>query len=302
MPKARGRREAPEAEGPSKAWLDSYADAITLLCCFFIMMYAFSLVDAQKFIDFKVGVSQAFGKPNPTIDGGIGILEAGNGVATTIAGPPVDQRTDGGGEGEGELAKQVTRENAEEVAEAIREQINAVGAGGLVKVGDDPRGLVIRFDTQVLFNPGDALIRPDGVTVLNTIAPVLDRIDNLLVVEGHTDNIAADSERWPTNWELSTSRATNVLRYLVELQSLPAVRVSAAGYADTRPLQSNATEAGRSANRRVEIIVIVDPFAERLGNATDLTDAAGAARPDVQAETIVGANPALEGDTDGGAR
>jgi chemotaxis protein MotB len=295
VPKARGKREAPEAEGPSKAWLDSYADAITLLCCFFIMLYAFSLVDAQKFIDFKIGVSQAFGKPNPTIDGGLGLLEAGNGVATTVAGPPVDQRTEGGGEGEGELAKEVTRENAEEIAQEIREQIAAVGASELVQVSTDPRGIIIRFDSQVLFNSGEALILPDGVVVLDTVAPVLDRIDNLLVVEGHTDSIPTDGDAFPTNWELSTTRATNVLRYLVELKQLPAARVSASGYADTRPLRQNSTEDGRQANRRVEIIVIVAPFAESIGNATDLTTAAsGGESAGVQAETIVGTNPVFE--------
>lgn len=308
MPKARPRKDAGGGdEGPSKAWLDSYADAMTLLLAFFILLYSFSLVDKEKFIDFKLGVAVAFGKNNPTVDGGIGILDRGNGIASLIEAPPVVTENGDGAEGEdpeksaegeAEEITEVTEENAAEVAQELQDRIDEVGASELVSVAQDPRGLVIRFDSKVLFRSGDAKILPDGVAVLDAIDDVLLGIDNLLVVEGHTDNVPTDGEVWPSNWELSTSRATNVLRYLVELRKVPAGRVSAAGYADTRPRASNRTEEGRALNRRVDIIVVIERASEAVldpadqqavDEATELAEEAitDPARPDIVPDSIL---------------
>ncbi|MCB0995924.1 MAG: flagellar motor protein MotB [Acidimicrobiales bacterium] len=278
MPKARARKGGGgEAEGPSKAWLDSYADAITLLLAFFILLYSFSLVDKEKFIDFKLGVAVAFGKPNPTVEGGSGLLDRGNGIASLVAAPPVVTQNGDGSDGNDPEAttefsgvSEVTQENAEQVAEELRRRIQAAGAEEFVEVANDPRGLVIRFDSTVLFRSGEAKVLPDGVIVLDTVSDILLDIDNLLVVEGHTDNVPTDGDVWPSNWELSTARSTTVLRYLVELQGLPAVRVSAGGYADTRPRASNDTEEGRAENRRVEIIVVIEAPYEQTTSTTQV--------------------------------
>jgi chemotaxis protein MotB len=112
---------------------------------------------------------------------------------------------------------------------------------------------------RVLFDSGDAQISLQGQQVLISVGQVLAHIDNVFVVEGHTDNVPTRGTRWPSNWELSTSRATNVLRYLVERVGLPAPRASAAGYADTRPRLPNDSEAHRATNRRVEIVIIIPP-------------------------------------------
>lgn len=270
MPRAKAQKGgAAEAAGPSKAWLDSYADAMTLLLAFFILLYASSILDEDRFIDFKIGVAQALGKPSPAIDGGVGVLDTGNGVSSLIAAAPVQAEGEGGEspevlEDDFDRVTEVTRDNKAELVEELEEQIEAVGAGEFVEVVDDPRGVIIRFDTQVLFRSGQARVLPDGVLVLTQVAGVLDQLDNLLVVEGHSDNVPTSGTEWPSNWELSTTRATNVLRFLSEVQGIPAVRLSAAGYADTRPRATNTTPEGRAENRRVEIVVVIDPFGEEL--------------------------------------
>jgi len=286
VPRARGKKGPAEAEGPSKAWLDSYADAMTLLLAFFILLYASSIIDEDLFLDFKIGVAQALGNPSPVIDGGIGVLDSGNGVTSLIAAASTVEEDGSSGDApnidedevnEGMEAEQsasealeeilegdrdATRENAATIVEALEEIIEEVGAAPYVDVVDDPRGIILRFDSQVLFRSGDAKVLPDGVIVLTSVVDVLKGLDNLLVVEGHTDNVPTNGTRWPTNWELSTARATNVLRFLSEVEGVPAVRLSAAGYADTRPRTANDTAEGRSENRRVEVVILVQPFLE----------------------------------------
>jgi len=276
VPRARAKKGPQEAAGPSKAWLDSYADAMTLLLAFFILLYASSLIDEDRFLDFKVGVAEALGRPSPAIDGGIGILDTGNGVTSLIAASPVRQE-DGSDDGtattqtDGTAAEateaevtEATRENALRVVEELEELIEEVGAAPYVDVVDDPRGVILRFDSQVLFRSGEAKVLPDGVVVLQSVADLLADLDNLLVVEGHTDNVPTTGTSWPTNWELSTARATTVLRFLHEVEQIPAVRLSASGYADTRPRDTNETAEGRASNRRVEIVIMIQPFLEEL--------------------------------------
>jgi len=278
VPRARAKKGPGEAAGPSKAWLDSYADAMTLLLAFFILLYASSLIDEDRFLDFKVGVAQALGRPSPAIDGGVGILDTGNGVTSLLAAAPVRQE-DGSDDGtdtqEDEGAEpdaaeneadvtEATRQNAQRVVEELEELIEGAGAAPYVDVVDDPRGVILRFDSQVLFRSGEAKVLPDGVVVLQTVAELLLGLDNLLVIEGHTDNVPTTGTSWPTNWELSTARATTVLRFLHEVEDIPAVRLSAAGYADTRPRDTNETSEGRRENRRVEIVILIQPFLEEL--------------------------------------
>lgn len=302
MPKARSRKADEPIEEPSKAWLDSYADAMTLLLAFFILLYASSLIDEDKFIEFKVGVADALGNPSPVIDGGTGVLDAGNGIASMVTAPPSLEATTDGSEDKTENADnaaetdeleeflanvdEVTPENAEQLVEELQRRIDEVGATDFVEIVNDPRGVIIRFDSQVLFRSGEAKILPDGVIVLQAVSEALRSIDNLLVVEGHTDDVPTDGTRWPTNWELSATRATTVLRFLTDLESVPPVRISAAGYADTRPRANNRTPEGRAENRRVELVVVVAPYNEQLTDVEDVpaASAADSAIPDPRVE------------------
>jgi chemotaxis protein MotB len=245
--------------------MESYADAMTLLLAFFVMMFAFALVDERKFFDFKVGMVQALGISNPINDDPSGLLFSGSGIAEvpgTLAVPTEAVReliTEA--EHVGELGGEVTPERAEDLRAVLQEALDRVGAGEYVTVELDQRGVVIRFDNRVLFPSGSDRLTGEGSFVLSQVAAVLGIVDNIVDVEGHTDSVPTDGTTWPTNWELSTARATTVVRHLIEVDGLPPPRLAATGYADTRPRASNATEEGRSQNRRVEVVVLIEGLA-----------------------------------------
>lgn len=123
-----------------------------------------------------------------------------------------------------------------------------------VSVAEDSSGITLRIDNRLLFPSGEASLTDNGRTVLTGLVDRLDSFDGRVSVEGHTDNVPISTERFPSNWELSTRRATAVLRELVD-NGLSRKRLRAIGYADTRPLESNETASGRAANRRVELLL-----------------------------------------------
>jgi len=118
------------------------------------------------------------------------------------------------------------------------------------------RGLVVTVVAEVLFDSGKAKVRPVGKEVLSKVANVLIKINENIIVEGHTDNVPIKHSGWKSNWELSTQRALNVLHYFIDEKGLNPERFSAAGYGPYRPMASNATVEGRQKNRRVEIVVV----------------------------------------------
>ena len=258
------KKEIPEDDGPSQEWLASYADAMTLLLAFFIMMFAFALIDEGKYFDFKVGVMAALGVPDPLTDNTDSILEKGTGIMPEVGLSPIspsDEAMANEAELRDELATAgtVTPENAEELRELLEQEFYYAGAQDFVEVGIDERGVYIRFDGRVLFASGRAELDEDGLVLLATAADVLRIIENPLEVEGHTDSRPTDGTQWPSNWELSSARASRVVRWMIEPGDLPPLRMSAVGLADTRPRSSNNTAEGRQENRRVEIVTRVIP-------------------------------------------
>jgi len=281
------KHKCPEPEPDnSKAWLDSYADAMTLLLAFFILLFAFSLVDQKKFQEFRAGVHLAAGKAAPTLDGGDGILDLGTGISAMVVTPPVlidGEKADVQPEVEEviEGLGEVDEEEAPELYELLEEQLAAIGATGFVELERSPRGVIVRMDSTVLYQSGSAQIIPDGVTILESLGPVLLAVDNLIAVEGHTDALPTNGGGgFVTNWELSSMRAVSVLRYMNELMDVPGVRLSASGFADTQPRADNSTEQGRSKNRRVELVVLIADdeldVIPRLGQAVAAQQQGGA--------------------------
>ncbi len=127
-----------------------------------------------------------------------------------------------------------------------------------VSVAEGDRGITLRIDNNLLFSSGQASLTPRGQRVLQDLMDTLETFDGRISVEGHTDNIPISTNRFPSNWELSTGRATSVLRYLADA-GLPETRLRAIGYADTQPLESNDKPRGRAANRRVELLLTREP-------------------------------------------
>lgn len=256
---ARRKRESDDHVCPAvEAYLLTYSDMITALLIFFIVMFAMGQLDLAKFERFKLGMARSGAS---TVDDGL--FENGDGVfeqamiRPAVVSAPDDTDSEGTGDRTGRGPDQAAEQAAfEQAQQQITAALAAVGAGSDVSFRVEERGLIITIvSDRVLFTPGSADLTPDGQTVVDALAGGLATLPNRMTVEGHTDSRPISTLRFPSNWELSVGRASAVLRTLVEEHGLAAGRLSAAGYADQRPVGPNETPEGRAVNRRVEIVV-----------------------------------------------
>src|SRR4051812_25544936 len=250
-------------EGPDERWLLTYADMITLLMALFIVMFAISSVNTSKFDALQKSLNEAFS--GNVLPGGEAVLQTGGGTKgeeTPKGEPPVppiqpliqkqvdkEQKKHSSEGTEDEQFKKVKR-NLDDYAKQNKLQKK-------VSTEITRRGLVIRLLTDgVLFDSGEAKIKPGAMPLMEKISGLLqvDR-EHPINVEGHTDNVPIHSSQFPTNWELSTARASSVVRLLIA-DNAPAERLGAVGYAQLHPIASNDGAGGRSRNRRVEIVLL----------------------------------------------
>lgn len=289
----RKRPEEHEGHANHERWMLSYADILTLLLALFIVMFAISKVDQKKFEEFARGTAESFGEANLALQGQAGSMDGTDGILSDAVGQdlkvpsevnaqdsPMTQQEALQREKARQAAAEAQRASLEKVRQEIAKQLKAKGLSDAVQMVLDERGLVVNIVTdKVLFDVGQADLRPDGTEVIDLIAPIVASLPNHITVEGHTDNVPI-SGAFASNWELSVTRATTVLRRLVT-DGLEADRISASGYADQRPLGSNNTEAGKARNRRVAIVVV--PVVSLTG--TGVT-------PNAQASDAAAVNPA----------
>jgi chemotaxis protein MotB len=255
-----------------EAWVIPYADMITLLMGLFIVMWAISSADMAKLEALQTSFAGALGM-SPTgesASGGEGALDGGDSVFENSGPAPVVidgiERTQAEleeavgaleREEEAEEAREVEDEQLLAVEAAIRTHAETNGLGDAVHFRREDRGLVVSIvSDQVLFDPGSATLRTDGRGVLDGLAGALLALPNPIAIEGHTDDVPISNARFPSNWELSTARATSVLQHLIGAYGFPADRLTAAGYGEQRPIADNASPAGRDQNRRVDIAVL----------------------------------------------
>lgn len=233
-------------------WLVSYSDFITLLFAFFVVMYAIANQDKAKIKQITEAIQRTFGGPSS-------MLDIGQGASVNMLGAPenvnlIDQpagRTNARLEITPELAR-----IAERIEQSIAYQLQTTDLKDQFKIIYDDRGLVIRFSANKLFQPGQEGVEKKYLPLINTIAEILADGERLIRVEGHTDNsILPEGAKFPTNWELSSARASWIVRYMKAKANIPTARLSAAGFADGQPIAKNDTEEGRALNRRVEIVV-----------------------------------------------
>jgi chemotaxis protein MotB len=270
-----GHEEEHEEHENHERWLVSYADMMTLLMVLFIVMFAISSVNQGKFEQLKQGLKNGFGNPQTMLAGGANILDSGNGVAPDP--PQVPGFTQGGSGGtnvnswKAMSAEQVAKlATATQQAQVRREVENLKKAEAALKAALEkagiPRGATFRFDERglvitiatdkVLFTSGSADLSRQGRRILDVVEPTLADLPNRISVDGHTNSLPITTGRFPSNWELSADRATGVLRYLARPGGLPVARLSATGYADTRPLLPPSEPRAVIVNRRVEIVVL----------------------------------------------
>jgi chemotaxis protein MotB len=274
----RGKKHEEEEHENHERWMVSYADMMTLLLVLFIVLYAMSQVDKEKFAALASGLSEAFGAPvsvmtSPTPDGAVlDGLPGAIDIASAIPPDPTvsDAEVDAAAARAAlERAEQVEAEAAtayDELAAArdrIDAALTAAGYAGAAQYEIDERGLVVHVISDgVLYDAESAALRADGIRVLNAVAPELAGLPNEVRVEGHTNSVpVTPGGPYPSNWELSTDRATAVVRHLLS-RGLPAGKVSATGYADTKPLVPDSDPAAMTVNRRVDIVVVSIASAE----------------------------------------
>jgi chemotaxis protein MotB len=219
----------------TERWLLTYADLITLLMVFFVVLYSMSVSDTGKFKRISAALQQAF---NVEVLQGQSTISIGD---SPKAATPMDTLS------EAEVP-QVAR---------LQGKIAAAQEGATqtpdATVQVDREGIVIRLSGSYLFDSGRAELKPNSYAVLDAIAGELKLSENEIRIDGHTDSTPIESTRYPTNWELSTARALAITRYVTETDGLQSTRLMAAGFGEFRPLYVNDTRDHRAQNRRVEI-------------------------------------------------
>lgn len=224
-------------------WLISYADFITLLFAFFVVMYAISAVNESKYRVLASTLGSAFGKGGPTVEMPVPQL-------TEAPLPPeVRQRS---------LTEQQAIEEQEHMTTVANNLLEAMGPlvkEGKVRLTQSRRGVSIEINANVLFEAGRAELQPESLAVLRAVAQTLKNEPFKLEVTGHTDDVPIRSPLFASNWELSAVRATSVVRLLAE-NGIASGRLYAIGREASQPIASNATPEGRARNRRVELMIL----------------------------------------------
>lgn len=211
-------------ENDKDRYLITYADLITLLLGLFIILYAISNIDLQKYGKMMNAIGNVFGGENI-----IAIEEAGNKVLIT----PVDQLKT-------ELQNLIDKHNYK----------------NSITVEQNERGITLHILDDILFPSGSSVLNENSKDVLKKLATIIRRLPNDIRVEGHTDNIPISSGLYPSNWHLSVARALNTAYYLIDKEKLNPDKVSIVGYSEYQPIDENTTSTGRAKNRRVDIVII----------------------------------------------
>ena len=224
-------------------WLVSYADFITLLFAFFVVLYAFARADQKKQAQIPAAINSAFHAlglfPGVIRDGGA----ARQGATGIVTGEQV------------RLPGEV-KQDLERIGRDLSQMLAGEIANGSISISMNRDGLVVSLREIGFFDSGSATPRPGAMHVLRDIAATLGQVPYDVRVEGHTDNVPIHNAAFDSNWELSAARATTIARLFADAHAIPPQRLSAAGYGEFHPVASNATAEGRAENRRVDLVVM----------------------------------------------
>jgi len=224
-------------------WLVSYADFITLLFAFFVVMYALSSVNEGKYRVLSNSLLNAFGRvPAAPVQGESQPSSSGPPRAL----PPRNRTSE---------ALRREKEQLTSMARSILQVLAPLVQQGKVRVTQTPRGVNVEINASVLFAPGDAKLSEDSIQALRAVAGVLKDDDHAIQVEGHTDSVPIRNAQFPSNWELSSVRASSVVRLFIDA-GIEEKRLTAVGHGPTRPVGPNETADGRMRNRRVAVMIL----------------------------------------------
>lgn len=236
------------SRGPNKGrvshdrWLVSYADFITLLFAFFVVLYAFAEAGQGKQAQMSQAIDTAFRSMS---------VFSSNAAPSAPSLPPTHVVTS-----EAVQAPAQVKDDLERIRRELSETLASQVAAHAVSMRMGRDGLVISLREAGFFASGSAAPKPEALPTLRQIAASLGRAPYDVRVEGHTDNLPIHNGAFDSNWELSSARATRIARLFLELKTIPPERLAAAGYAEFHPLASNDTAEGRAQNRRVDLVVM----------------------------------------------
>jgi len=268
------RRRRQEVHVNQERWLISYADFITLLFAFFVVMYSISQVNDSKYRVLSETFIEAFNQPNdakanpdpntqlnPSNDvitpidmGKTATTQAINDEQTPIISDQSEKMTIQTPEDTTEQHPVKTSDELDQISDLVSEKFTQLIEDQLIQVSSNELWLQIELKDSILFASGGADPSTQAISIFDDIAGILKNYSNPVQVEGFTDNVPINSARYPTNWELSTARASAIVKVLASKGVAPE-RLSAVGYGEYQPTASNDTEQGRAQNRRVTIMV-----------------------------------------------
>ena len=264
-----------EADAGAPAWVMTFADLMSLLMCFFVLLLAFSEMDVEKFKQLSGSMKQAFGVQREVkadeIPKGTSIItqEFSPGIPQPTPFQVVQQQTTddtkdnldfetGEKSEEATLAEKIyeaavkrIRDEAEKLVEELKDEINS----GLLEVEWSESEITVRLRERGSFNSGEAKLKPSFFKIIKRISLTLNKVNGKIIVAGHTDNVPINNYEFRSNWELSAARAANVVHYLTTQGKVKAERLQISAHAATRPLVPNNSWENRAKNRRVEIII-----------------------------------------------
>ncbi len=220
----------------SERWAIPYADFLTLLLCLFVALFAMAQSGKQAALEYAQAFAKAFG---------MRLVPFQETLPKQILPEPVIKRAE-----PTERGRRIQRQLQE-----LQDMLKRMGLEGEFKIAYEAIGIRLILQEKLLFESGSADIKPEMRPVLDKLYEIIKDLPNSVEVEGHTDSIPISTERFPSNWELSTARASTIVRYFIA-KGINPERLKASGYADTKPMASNTTPEGRAQNRRVEIVIL----------------------------------------------
>lgn len=256
----------PSRRQAQQRWVMTFADLMMLLSTFFILLLSYSEIDSNKYrqivMSLQIAFQESWGKLSPDDLARMDVVVRPP-QSEQIIEPPIPA--------EPEPEPAPPEPKTPPYLDILESHLSDLTADGLIEIEEQFGQAVISFQHEAAFESGSEELFPQFLPVINRIADELENSEGIIVVEGHTDNVPIQTERFYSNWELSSARAASVVGRMLEEANIPRERIVVIGYADTRPVADNATAEGRAQNRRVEIrltneALISEVVNERLSN------------------------------------
>lgn len=237
------RRKKKGDDVNTNGWMDTYADTITLLLTFFILLYSISAVDSEKLKQLNHALQSS--------------LKGNTEVSEVKDIKDLEVKTKEPESGNTEY---------EDLAKKLNNTIEKNGLTKVIKLRKEDRGIVLQLDETILFEPGKADLKENNKEVLETITTIINEHDNDVLIEGHTDNVPMNNKEFASNWELSAARALSAVTYFVHDKQIDPMRFSVKGYGEYKPLVPNDTPENRAINRRIDILMVEQKVKGDKGN------------------------------------